>query len=246
LQAKLNVHTCGEHWWKTEKTSVGTPIRWNRCIHMEMAEFIDSFSWKHWKDLGKAPNLNNAKVELVDTWHFIMSQVIVEHRGKDLDTASRVLMGQYLNSISDRVLLKSNYDEMILYVEKEIISRAASSSGSIYSISGPFFNICFPMELKLEDIYTLYIGKNTLNVFRQNNGYKTGEYQKIWAGWEDNEVMTDIVAALPVPEVCFDTVYSLLEKAYKLKDSKEEKNIAQDIAKLVDADTSTSAKPVAH
>ena len=37
------------------------------------------------------------------------------------------------------------------------------------------------------------MGKNILNVFRQNNGYKDGSYIKIWNGKEDNEVMSEIL-----------------------------------------------------
>lgn len=32
-----------------------------------------------------------------------------------------------------------------------------------------------------------YTGKNVLNVFRQDHGYKAGTYIKVWDGREDNE-----------------------------------------------------------
>ena len=34
------------------------------------------------------------------------------------------------------------------------------------------------------------MGKQELTKFRQKNGYKTGDYQKVWAGMEDNEHLT--------------------------------------------------------
>jgi len=48
------------------------------------------------------------------------------------------------------------------------------------------------------ELYKLYVGKNTLNVFRQNNGYKdnTDGYKAQWAkpaGKEDNEYLTEIL-----------------------------------------------------
>ena len=43
--------------------------------------------------------------------------------------------------------------------------------------------------LNLETLYRLYVGKNILNQFRQDNGYKDGSYIKVWAGEEDNIVM---------------------------------------------------------
>jgi hypothetical protein len=46
--------------------------------------------------------------------------------------------------------------------------------------------------LNLNELYKLYVGKNILNQFRQDNGYKDGSYIKVWAGEEDNVVMMRI------------------------------------------------------
>ncbi len=45
----------------------------------------------------------------------------------------------------------------------------------------------------IKTIYSTYIIKNTLNKFRNNNGYNTGEYIKIWDGDEDNMVAMSIM-----------------------------------------------------
>jgi hypothetical protein len=37
------------------------------------------------------------------------------------------------------------------------------------------------------------VGKNILNQFRQDHGYKEGSYVKIWNGQEDNVVMQNIL-----------------------------------------------------
>ena len=61
----------------------------------------------------------------------------------------------------------------------------------------------------------MYIGKNVLNFFRQDHGYKAGSYIKIWGGREDNEHLSDIVAALDVSSDSFaDDVYQALSAAY--------------------------------
>jgi hypothetical protein len=52
------------------------------------------------------------------------------------------------------------------------------------------------LPMKLPEIYALYIGKNILNRFRQNNGYKTGEYRKLWQGREDNEHLVELLGEL--------------------------------------------------
>ena len=52
-----------------------------------------------------------------------------------------------------------------------------------------FFNLVIMSGLNLDTLYKLYIGKNVLNQFRQDHGYKDGTYIKIWNGEEDNVVM---------------------------------------------------------
>ena len=75
LQAQLNDATNGEKWTKGI-TKNGKTINWKRCIYMECAEMIDSFSWKHWKNINQEPDWDNLQIEVVDVWHFIMSLAI--------------------------------------------------------------------------------------------------------------------------------------------------------------------------
>ncbi|MFY9093562.1 deoxyuridinetriphosphatase, partial [Aliarcobacter butzleri] len=58
----------------------------------------------------------------------------------------------------------------------------------------------------------LYIGKNCLNQFRQDNGYKEGTYIKVWNGNEDNVVMVDLLEKME--DVSFDDLYSKLKEEY--------------------------------
>ena len=37
-------------------------------------------------------------------------------------------------------------------------------------------------QLSWDELYTQYVGKNVLNIFRQEHGYKKGSYQKVWEG----------------------------------------------------------------
>jgi hypothetical protein len=48
-------------------------------------------------------------------------------------------------------------------------------------------------QLTWAQLYEQYIGKNVLNFFRQDNGYKEGTYQKEWDGREDNEYLVKIM-----------------------------------------------------
>ena len=70
-----------------------------------------------------------------------------------------------------------------------------------------------PMDLK--ELFALYVGKNVLNRFRQDQGYKEGSYRKLWAGREDNEHLIEILESISVePEEMFDMLYQQLEQRY--------------------------------
>ena len=55
------------------------------------------------------------------------------------------------------------------------------------------------LPMDLDALFDLYIGKNVLNRFRQDNGYKSGTYQKVWSGREDNEHLIEALAQLDCP-----------------------------------------------
>jgi hypothetical protein len=73
------------------------------------------------------------------------------------------------------------------------------------------FFICLNSAwVSFNDLYKLYIWKNVLNKFRQDNGYKEWTYKKIWWTVEDNVVMQQIVEK----HIWFDTIYKKLEDKY--------------------------------
>ena len=56
-----------------------------------------------------------------------------------------------------------------------------------------------------------------LNRFRQNNGYKSGEYRKLWQGREDNEHLIELLDELSdVPERLPERLYAGLEARYAI------------------------------
>lgn len=68
------------------------------------------------------------------------------------------------------------------------------------------------IDESIEMIYSTYVVKNTLNKFRNNNGYNTGEYVKMWDGIEDNMVAMDIMSKYP--DYTPDELYTELIKSY--------------------------------
>ena len=78
-----------------------------------------------------------------------------------------------------------------------------------------FRNLMVSVDMSMDDLYAQYIGKNVLNFFRQDHGYKEGSYHKLWGGKEDNEHLVEVLAKLdPSLDNFADSLYTELESRY--------------------------------
>ena len=217
LQQQLNDATNGEGWEKGI-TKNGKLIDWKRCAYLECAELIESYPWKHWKNIDAKPDYENIKIETVDIWHFIMSEALQDYKIKNrgtIDTLARSIhaLPNYGAFAGPHETTEKNCYEQIEAVEKLIKSLfcEASTEKPIEA----FIDIAMQSGLNLDALYKLYIGKNVLNQFRQDHGYKEGTYHKLWDGIEDNIVMQQ---CLDTQEgMTADELYSALEAAYPKK-----------------------------
>ena len=75
-----------------------------------------------------------------------------------------------------------------------------------------FIDVAVQSGLNLDALYKLYVGKNILNQFRQDHGYKEGTYIKLWNGEEDNVTMQRVLEENE--DVTPDGLYQALEGAY--------------------------------
>lgn len=195
LQAQLNDATNGDKWIKGV-TKNGKKINWKRCIYMECAEIVDSFSWKHWKNIHQEPDWENLQIEVVDVWHFIMSLAIENYsqtmRGGIEDLAINISSLESFSSIDRQNALFASQDEIIEKVESLMLGSLSKDDLDLDVFITDFFDLVLMSGLDLEALYRLYVGKNILNQFRQDNGYKDGTYIKIWDGEEDNIIMKNI------------------------------------------------------
>ena len=214
LQNELNNDTNGPKW-REGVTKNGKVINWKRCITMETAELIDSFPWKHWKSIDAEPNYENAKIELVDIWHFVMSYLLQHNT---LDEAAR-LIDNLKNTTSDIKLTQWQNDKVDEYLDifEELMALSLVKNDSEMlqeSLIEQFFKTCDAVGLSFDELYRLYIGKNALNQFRQEHGYKEGSYRKIWNDKEDNEVMQEILEEKP--DISFNQLKDELLKRYQM------------------------------
>ena len=195
LQNQLNDATNGEEWTKGS-TKNGKSINWRRCIYMECAEMVDSFSWKHWKAIDKEPDWANHQIEVIDVWHFIMSLAIENYsimmKGGIEDLALNISQLDSFSRIDVSKKVFAPQDEVIAKVESLIRLSISTDELELETLLSDFFDLVIMSGLDLETLYRLYVGKNILNQFRQDNGYKDGSYIKVWNGEEDNIVMKRI------------------------------------------------------
>ncbi len=193
-QEELSVHTNGENWKERD-------IPWYRAVWTECAEMIEHTDWKWWKK-GEV-NLEQLQLELVDIWHFIMSDLLKEN--KDLKQVFDFVINSF-RVLNDQEDNKQSVQECI-----ESLAFAALKQSSMLRY---FMMLCYKVEIfSLEQLYKLYIGKNILNGFRQNHGYKKGTYIKNWNGEEDNDYMMLLLKDMNVDDI--DTeLYKKLEEYY--------------------------------
>jgi len=215
LQNQLNDATNGEEWVKGI-TKNGKTINWNRCIYMECAEMVDSFSWKHWKSIHKEADWDNLQIEVIDVWHFIMSLAIQDYnqnlKGGIEDLAISISSQENFSIIDTDNNKFASQNDVIVKVENIIRLSLNEDSLELEKLISDFFDLVVMSGLNLQTLYRLYVGKNILNQIRQDNGYKDGSYIKVWNGKEDNIVMQRILNNKN--EITPNALYGALEEAY--------------------------------
>ena len=209
LQQKLNDNTNGKGW-ENGLTAQGKKIDWRRCIYLEAAELVESYPWKHWKNIDAKVDTDNVKVELVDIWHFVMSEVLRVNALGDARDLKELASDIEASIANENVEYLQDYYAQIEAIE-ELIEKLFCNF-ELVDFTATFFRLCEQLGLGFDELYSLYIGKNILNIFRQDYGYKDGTYIKVWNGKEDNVAMQEILANNS--EIGADELYKELEKRY--------------------------------
>lgn len=150
-----------------------------RAIWVECAELLDHFGWKWWKQ--QSPDLDQVKLEVVDIWHFGLSDLL---RSEKLDDSVCDAL-QVVSGGGDAAAFRLAVEAL---AERTLVERAF--------VVAPFAEVMRQLPLDFQELFDLYVGKNVLNNFRQDHGYKTGEYRKIWHDREDNEHLVEALADL--------------------------------------------------
>ena len=185
-----------------------------RAVAIEGAEAIEHHGWKWWKKQDK--DLAQLQMELIDIWHFLLSEFLLRHEGDEHKALAHLT--EHLKAINSQSNL--DFDNQNIQVDScDLIRKLELLIGT--AIAGRielslFESIMADCELTWTELYCQYIGKNVLNIFRQDNGYKKGSYKKIWRGKEDNEHLVEILNSLDPSSTDFkEQIYLSLKRAYQ-------------------------------
>jgi dimeric dUTPase (all-alpha-NTP-PPase superfamily) len=190
--------------WRTQN------FAFDEAIIVESAELFEHLGYKWWKS--NEIDINQAVMELVDIWHFGMSHMITS----DIEAPFSKFVEQ-IGSQDYFILQNQRIEHLdinhIKHCVKTMIHSISDSNYSFFDIES-FMSAWFNFGLDYDDLYKKYVGKNALNEFRQNNGYKSGTYIKVWDGREDNEFLTDILQSVSIDENLYTNVIEQLEAIY--------------------------------
>jgi dimeric dUTPase (all-alpha-NTP-PPase superfamily) len=214
LQQELNDTTNGIGW-ENGMTKNNKPIDWRRCIWLEAAELVESYPWKHWKSIAAEPDRCNIKIEAVDIWHFVMSEALRYYAVEGLGDITALADAITQTEAYEAFLAGSDVQYGDPYAEIEQVEKLVEmlfSGAPVEAWTAQFYRVALQSGLSLDELYRLYVGKNILNRFRQDHGYKEGSYRNTWNGEEDNVMMQRLIEANP--DIRPEALYRQLEQAY--------------------------------
>ncbi len=201
LQARMNA--------KVNPQWVTAAYPYLRAVVVEGAEAMEHRGWKWWKK--QECDLEQLQMELVDIWHFTLSHILLAHKGDE-----GAALQELLNSQATDMIHFDGHQYMI--AELDLVSKLELNIGLAVSrrISIPLFEaLLADCKMDWKDLFCQYVGKNVLNFFRQDHGYKEGNYRKLWSGREDNEHLVEIMADLDSEHTDFrHMLYASLKDRY--------------------------------
>lgn len=173
---------------------------WYRAVWIECGELMDHQGYKWWKK--QTPDIEQVKLEIIDIWHFGMSALFTK------DKNQQTIADHILHEWQD--IKSAGFD--VHQATEALASWCLANKG--FSVSH-FWQLMDAAGLDFDNLFIAYVGKNVLNFFRQDNGYKQGTYIKEWDGREDNEHLVELSASLDSSSDDFrDALYNALQQRY--------------------------------
>lgn len=169
-----------------------------RAVWIECAELLDHYGWKWWQH--QAPALAQVRLELVDIWHFGLSDLLAAGTVDDALAARMV-------ALSDPSAAGDFRTAVEMLAQRSLTERRFDVAAFVAAMNA--------LPMSLDELHLHYVGKNVLNAFRQAHGYRDGSYVKTWGGREDNEHLVELAGRLDATSATFaDDLQAALEARY--------------------------------
>ncbi|MFT2092495.1 dUTP diphosphatase [Paraglaciecola sp. 2405UD69-4] len=182
-----------------------------RAAMIESVEGIEHHGWKWWKAQQK--DLPQLQMELVDIWHFALSEILISFKG-DVQLSANTIAEQLTSTKTAVTFDGKDYDFSTLDILDNLELMTGLCAAKRFDVP-LFIKIVEQAEMDSDELYRQYVGKNILNFFRQDHGYKDGSYIKVWNGQEDNEHLVEVLNSLDISLADYsDQVYTGLSERY--------------------------------
>lgn len=184
------------------------------CSDKYINKTAKGFLWKYveveevteTRTIPKEDDIDNIRMEIVDIWHFVLS-ILIQHKG--IESTKKYL---------DSTLAVQIYGDKFTGLEKLMLLSLERNSNAIGLLEA-FGIILGNWGMSVQELVDLYVTKNVLNIFRQDNGYKEGSYIKNWSiSTESDDFVEDneVIKRLATKAKTSDELYDLMNSHYNL------------------------------
>jgi hypothetical protein len=147
--------------------------------------------------------MEQVRLEVIDIWHFGLSALFGDGRTYE----------QIARGIADSLEDYRQRPQGVREAAESVAAYALNQRGFSVRL---FWDLMHAVELDFDELHRHYVGKNVLNLFRQDHGYKDGTYQKLWQGREDNEHLMELLKELDSRAANYaDDLYARLAERYR-------------------------------
>lgn len=181
-----------------------------RAVLVEATEALEHYGWKWWKK--QSPDMVQLRIEMIDIWHFVLSEYLLRADGNQPTAAQAMIADWSADAALEFDGVRYEINMLDIRQQLEMLAALAAVRRLHLPLVVLLSAAC---GLTPAALYREYVSKNVLNHFRQDRGYKTGEYRKTWNGAEDNVHMAEILESIPdADEQLPDTLYRALAARY--------------------------------
>lgn len=189
-----------------------------RAVLVEVAEALDHYGWKWWSK--QDHRFDQVAMELMDILGLLVSDILQRHHSQYQAAAASIMECFWDHKATCE--LDGVCHELDLYSIPELLELLAALTICRRDPLRVLKHLFMRMPITWDEVIRNFCAKTVLNIFRQDHGYFTGTYYKVWGNIEDNEYLVNIISTLELyntyDEVFFERIYKALEFRYQAHD----------------------------